>query len=59
MECAEDDCSEKAIFELYIPWKENKYVCGGHARVRARQEGVVADALESADEELPEGAGNR
>lgn len=56
MECIEEGCGDEAAFELLIPWKENEHVCPGHARVRARQDGVVADALEDADDELPEGA---
>ena len=56
MECAEPDCAGEAAFELHIPWAENEYVCPGHARVRSRQEGVVADPIRDADDELPEGA---
>lgn len=56
MECEEGDCESEAAFELHLPWTENKYVCAGHARVLSRQEGVVADALETADESLPGGA---
>lgn len=59
MNCAKEGCESEAAFELHIPWKENEYVCAGHARVRARQDGVVADALESADETMPDGAANR
>lgn len=58
-ECEADGCENTAAFELHIPWKANEFVCPGHARVKARQEGIVADALDSAGEELPEGAGNR
>lgn len=56
MECAEDDCESQATFELHIPWTDNEFVCAGHARVRSRQEGVVADPLDDADEHLPNGA---
>jgi len=56
MECQKEGCDSEATFELHIPWTDNEYVCAGHARVRARQNGVVADALETADDELPEGA---
>lgn len=59
MECAEDGCEETATFELHIPWAENRYVCSAHARVQSRQDGVVADALDDAEEELPEGASHR
>lgn len=57
MECEEAGCESQAAFELLIPWTDNRVVCPGHARVRARQDGVVADALDEADDELPEGAG--
>jgi hypothetical protein len=59
MDCAEDDCERPAAFELHIPWDDNRKVCSPHARSLARQDGIVADALESADDELPEGASNR
>lgn len=59
MECAREGCSDEATFELHIPWKENEFVCAGHARSAARKEGVVADALDTADEELPDGASNQ
>jgi hypothetical protein len=55
--CSEDDCGERAAFELHVPWADNRPVCAGHARVLARRDGVVADPLDSADDELPEGAG--
>lgn len=57
MECAESGCEDEATFELHVPWEENRYVCAGHARVASRTEGVVADPLASAEEELPDGAG--
>lgn len=59
MECSEEGCDSTATFELHIPWTENRMVCAGHARVEGRKEGIVADPLESADEELPEGASSR
>jgi len=59
MECENEGCDRTATFELHIPWTDNRVVCAAHARTRARQDGVVADALENADEELPEGAGSR
>jgi hypothetical protein len=59
MECAEDDCDREATFELHIPWAENRYVCAGHARVQSRTDGVVADAMDTADDELPDGASTR
>lgn len=57
--CEVEDCADEATFELHVPWTDNQLVCAGHARVKARQDGVVADALAAADEELPEGASNR
>jgi hypothetical protein len=51
--CGEHECDERATFELHIPWAENRLVCAGHARVLARKEGIVADPLAAADEELP------
>lgn len=57
MECSEDGCESEAAFQLHVPWGENRVVCAGHARVESQQEGVVAQPLESADEQLPDGAG--
>lgn len=59
MDCAHEECDTEATFELHIPWKENEFVCAGHARVRGRQEGIVADPMDDADDTLPEGASNR
>lgn len=59
MECEVADCEAAAAFELHVPWTDNEFVCAGHARVRSRREGVVADPLDAADDELPEGASNR
>lgn len=59
MECTQEGCEREATFELHIPWDENRCVCAGHARVEARQDGIVADPLELADEELPDGATER
>ena len=56
MNCERPNCNSKATFELHIPWSENEFVCAAHARVRARADGIVAEALETADEELPDGA---
>jgi len=52
-DCAEDDCDRRAAVRLHIPWAENREVCTAHARVGARQDGVVAEPLESAEEEWP------
>lgn len=51
--CSEHGCQKRATFELHLPWTENRVVCAGHARVLGRQDGVVADALPEADDELP------
>ncbi|WP_302080652.1 hypothetical protein [Salinibaculum rarum] len=58
MECATADCDREATVELHIPWDENRYVCMGHARVQSRKDGIVADPLETADDDLPDGASN-
>lgn len=59
MECTQEGCDAEAVFELHIPWAENRAVCAAHARVEARKDGVVADALDTAEEDLPDGAANR
>jgi hypothetical protein len=51
--CSEESCERPAAFELHVPWAENRVVCAPHARVLARQDGVVADALPDAGDELP------
>ena len=48
-----DDRRLLAVVELYVPWAENRVVCAGHARVIARQDGVVADPLDEADDAWP------
>ncbi|MEF8775740.1 MAG: hypothetical protein V5A43_04450 [Haloarculaceae archaeon] len=58
MECEMAGCEKEATFELHVPWTANERVCAGHARVRSRQDGVVADPLDSAEDELPGGAAN-
>lgn len=52
-ECTEADCENSATVRLHIPWADNRVVCSGHARVYAQQDGIVADPLESADDEFP------
>jgi hypothetical protein len=59
MECAEDGCARDAAFELHVPWDDNRLVCAAHARSLAHQDGVVADALDTAKDGMPEGAANR
>ncbi|WP_423745236.1 hypothetical protein V5735_04295 (plasmid) [Haladaptatus sp. SPP-AMP-3] len=49
MECAENDCENEAAVRLHIPWSDNRLVCTSHARVLARQDGVVAEPLEDVD----------
>lgn len=51
--CTEDGCDARATVMLHIPWAENREVCLGHARVWSQKDGVVADPLDEADEELP------
>jgi hypothetical protein len=59
MECTEENCKREATFELHIPWTENRVVCAAHARTLARKDGIVADALDTAGDELPDGAAHR
>lgn len=47
--CSEGDCKRGAAVQLHIPWDENRDVCPAHARVLARQEGVVAEPLENVE----------
>lgn len=49
MDCAEDDCENEAAVRLHIPWAENRDVCTAHARVQARQEGIVSEPLDDVD----------
>jgi hypothetical protein len=56
MECSEPACERSASYQLLVPWDDDRPVCAGHARTLARQDGVVADALDAADDELPDGA---
>jgi hypothetical protein len=59
MECEVAGCEDEATFELDIPWADDEFVCAGHARVRSRPDGVVADPLDTAEDQMPEGASNR
>ncbi len=52
-ECAEADCDREAVVELHVPWAANRKVCAAHARVLARQDGVVADPLPGHDDAWP------
>lgn len=51
--CEESDCDEPAAVRLHVPWTDDQLVCAAHARVLGRQDGVVAEPLESAAEEFP------
>lgn len=51
--CAEDGCEARATVRLHVPWAEDRSVCAAHARGLATRDGVVAEPLEGADEELP------
>ena len=51
--CTEADCEERAAVMLHIPWAENREVCLGHARVWSQKDGVVADPLDDAADEMP------
>lgn len=51
--CAEADCTERGTVRLHVPWGENRVVCLSHARVWAQKDGVVAEPLDEAGEELP------
>jgi hypothetical protein len=53
MTCTEEGCDRAAAVRLYIPWADDRDVCAAHARVLARQDGVVAMPLEGADDEFP------
>lgn len=55
-ECSERDCDDPAAVLLHVPWDEDRAVCPAHARSATAQDGVVAEPLEDADEELPEGS---
>lgn len=48
--CAEDGCEKPAAVRLYVPWTDDRKVCTAHARVLARQDGVVADPIADADD---------
>jgi|AntRauTorcE11898_2_1112593.scaffolds.fasta_scaffold81090_2 hypothetical protein len=49
--CSEAGCDRPAAVLLHIPWAENRAVCTAHARVLARQDGVVAEPIEDAAED--------
>ena len=51
--CDESDCDAEAAVELHIPWDDSRVVCPGHARVLAREAGVVAHPLDDADDAWP------
>ncbi|MFC6989188.1 hypothetical protein ACFQJD_11585 [Haloplanus sp. GCM10025708] len=49
-QCAEDDCDRPAAVRVYVPWEADRDVCPAHARAIARQEGVVAEPLDGAED---------
>jgi hypothetical protein len=51
--CTEEGCENEGTVELHIPWAANRVVCLAHARSWSQKDGVVADPLDEADEELP------
>ncbi|MFP8954156.1 hypothetical protein ACLI4Z_14480 [Natrialbaceae archaeon A-arb3/5] len=52
MTCTEDGCERAGVVELHIPWDDNRLVCAAHARVLARQDGVVADPRSDSADDL-------
>lgn len=48
--CAEEGCERSAAVRLHVPWAENREVCTAHARVLAREDGIVAEPLEDVEE---------
>jgi hypothetical protein len=52
-ECTAPDCERDAAVRLHVPWDSNRVVCLAHARSEGQKDGIVAEALENADEELP------
>lgn len=53
VDCSEGDCDRRGAVRLHVPWADNRIVCTAHARVAARQDGVVAEPLDGAEEEWP------
>ena len=53
MTCAEDGCDRAVAVRLHDPRGPNRDVCLPHARVLAREEGVVAEPLTDANSEWP------
>lgn len=54
MICSEDECDQIAAVLLHIPWEENRVVCAPHARVLAREDGIVPDPLPDGEGDLLE-----
>lgn len=52
-DCDEPGCSRPAGVVLHVPWDEDRAVCPAHARVLARQDGIVAEPMEGAESEWP------
>lgn len=53
MECVVSECENSAGVRLHVPWAETRSVCPAHARVLARQDGVVAEPLEGSKAHWP------
>lgn len=53
MECSEAECDREAAVELHVPRDDNRVVCTAHARVLAREDGIVADPLDESDDAWP------
>lgn len=56
VDCSEGDCDRRGAVRLHVPWADNRIVCTAHARVAARQDGVVAEPLDDTESEWPEGS---
>jgi hypothetical protein len=50
-QCAEDGCDRPAAVRVYVPWEADRNVCTAHGRAIARQDGVVAEPLEGAEDD--------
>jgi len=52
-DCSEEGCERTAAVRLRVPWADDRAVCVAHARVAARQDGVVAEPIEGREGEWP------
>ncbi|WP_232687278.1 hypothetical protein [Halobacterium zhouii] len=53
MTCSEDGCDRAVAIRLYDPRGPDRDVCLPHARVLAREDGVVAEPLTDSNSEWP------